>query len=462
MASLSDETCDVIVVGAGAAGLSAAKSLAAHGLRVVVLEASSRIGGRVLHDESLCGWPVELGPEFIHGECDNRLLDLINSGIDGKPDAEVVELDWPNYYYFGKEGELLLAEEADEQPDVAAMHEAFGRLGELAADPSEQSLLQYFAAQGLSSRVLDLADAIFANDYGADASDVGLREVVHEQRHWAHGEKYLVLKHACLHDAMRTLACGLDVRKGWAVDKLHVASASDVVRPTVVASDASGRRLVAKAAIVTVALAALQHAEITFDPPLPRPHADAVDALSMGNALKVIVRVNQRFWPADFFDAVCSDCFIPEVWLTPAAVLMAPDCPPPYAIVGFVAGARASRVADLPDEEIARKMLLQLDAMFGTNEAPHPASDSCEGYLVKNWKTHPRTHGAYSHPTLHAHGKRPALGACANRAIFFAGEATHEGINPCIHGAMETGERAAERARALLAGGGDAALRSRL
>lgn len=314
MASLSDEACDVIVVGAGAAGLTAAKTLSANGLRVIVLEASDRVGGRVLHDSTLCGWPVELGPEFIHGECDNRLLELINGGIDGKPDAAVVELEWPNYYYFGKEGELLLASEADEQPDVAAMHEAFERLGELAADPPEQSLLQYFTAQGLSSRVVDLADAIFANDYGADASDVGLREVVHEQRHWAHGEKYLVLKDACLHDAMCTLARGIDVRRGWPVAKMQVvAPRTPKSMPTVIATDAAGRRITARAAIVTVALAALQHAEIAFDPPLPRAHAAAVDALSMGNALKVVVRVSERFWPSDFFDAVCSDCFMPEV-----------------------------------------------------------------------------------------------------------------------------------------------------
>ena len=61
------EVCDVVVVGAGAAGLYAAKALVIKGLKVIVLEASDRVGGRVLQDVSLCGWPIELGPEFIHG-----------------------------------------------------------------------------------------------------------------------------------------------------------------------------------------------------------------------------------------------------------------------------------------------------------------------------------------------------------------------------------------------------------
>ena len=174
-------------------------------------------------------------------------------------------------------------------------------------------------------------------------------------------------------------------------------------------SDASGRRLIAKSAVVSVPLPVLQQGDVKFDPPMPLTHSKAVNALNMGSALKVVVRVNKRFWPDDFYDAVCADCFLPEVWLTPAAELMKPDCPPPYAIVGFVAGKRAERVGKLSDGEIARKMLLQLDAMFGTGGDPHPASDACDGYIVKNWKTHPRIGGAYSHPSLNAHGSRTAM-----------------------------------------------------
>ena len=72
-------------------------------------------------------------------------------------------------------------------------------------------------ASGVPSRAIDLADALYANDYGAVASDVGLREVEAEQRAWRYGEKYLVLRGANLQDAMDALAHGLDVRTGWAV-----------------------------------------------------------------------------------------------------------------------------------------------------------------------------------------------------------------------------------------------------
>lgn len=442
---------------------------------VAVLEAGSKVGGRVLHDSTLVpGRSLELGPEFIHGENDNRLLDLVKTKLIGRPGVEVRELDWPNYYWFNKEGVMMAAAEADEQEDVALMHESFERLGEPeAATMPEQSLLQYFVSCGLSSRVLDLADAIFANDYGGDMSDVGLHEVVHEQARWCHGEKYLVLRGACLQDAMDALAAGLPVRTEWKAKTVRVLppgtqQEGGARAPRVEVCDGMGRVVRAQAAIVTVPLPVLQRGELGFDPPLPVEQSTAVSALRMGNALKVIVRLRRRFWPLDFYDAVCADSFLPEVWLSPAADLMSADSKPPYTMVGFVAGARAERVGRLAEADVARGMLTQLDAMFGTPADPRPASESCDGYLVKNWAAHPLTYGAYSHPTIGASGQRPKLSGLAHGAITFAGEATHEGVNPCVHAAMETGELAAERMCHLLrqrqdgpkSGGGGA--RSRL
>ena len=109
----ASDVVDVAIVGAGAAGLTAARELSKRGASVVVLEASDKVGGRVLSDKDFSSSPLELGPEFLHGEKNNRLLDLVHAGIHGKPDASLEELEWPNYYYFGKEGTLMHAEDAD-------------------------------------------------------------------------------------------------------------------------------------------------------------------------------------------------------------------------------------------------------------------------------------------------------------------------------------------------------------
>jgi len=93
----TEKEFDVIVIGAGSAGLSAAKELIASGASVVVLEATAKVGGRVQNDEGALDprWAIELGPEFIHGEANNPILDLVHMGLKGKPEAKLVELEWP-------------------------------------------------------------------------------------------------------------------------------------------------------------------------------------------------------------------------------------------------------------------------------------------------------------------------------------------------------------------------------
>src|SRR3954466_6729018 len=97
--------CDVLIVGAGIAGLTAFSDLAAKGVRVLCLEARDRIGGRIftVHDPD-APLPIELGPEFIHGrpsetwslvrdshlaayECEERSVHVRNGKVDGSSDA---------------------------------------------------------------------------------------------------------------------------------------------------------------------------------------------------------------------------------------------------------------------------------------------------------------------------------------------------------------------------------------
>ena len=286
----------------------------------------------------------------------------------------------------------------------------------------------------------------------APSSDVGLSEVVAEQRA-RHGEKYLVLKGACLQDAMDALAVGADVRHGWAVARVRWAAGGGGVE----VSDARGRTLRAARLVVSVPLAVLQRGGIAFEPPLPPATRDAIGAVKIGNALKVVLRLRRRFWPADFYDAVCADAFMPEVWLTPAAELMGADAKPPFTIVGFVAGARADRVAALPERGRAP------DLAAARRDVWH-RGDAAPGERRVRRLPRQELGGAAARlrrvlaPDARRGGEADGAGVPVGDALYFAGEATHEGVNPCIHGAMETGERAAAAVCASLkaAGGAEA------
>ncbi|KAJ1619998.1 hypothetical protein T492DRAFT_1081337 [Pavlovales sp. CCMP2436] len=460
-----DTDSDVVIIGAGAAGLAAARELARAGVaRVLVLEATDRVGGRVRsarieHGEWSLG--VELGPEFVHGASNNLLLETLR-----EMGVATQTLEWPNYYYLGKEGRLLEGAVAEELPEMAAMHAAFDALGELdAARTREHSLLQYFVAKGLPSRVLDMADAIYGNDYGAELSAVGVRETILEQQAWTHGEEYVVLADgSVLSDAMAHLAKGLDVRTGFVAQLVDWgARAADGSRRVRVVG-ACGREVLAKRLIVTVPLACLQRRALGFSPPLPAPKRLAIERVHVGNALKVAIALSRPIWPADFWDAVCADCPFPEVWLTPAADALRAERPmgKPYVLVAFVAGDRSARLGELPDDELVRLLLAQLDGMFGTETTPRPASDALVGQLVCNWQAQPFAHGAYSHPTLDALGARQVIGeplGARGGLVHFAGEAVNVGVNPCVNGAMATGLDAARAVLSSLraeAAGGEA------
>lgn len=99
-------------------------------------------------------------------------------------------------------------------------------------------------------------------------------------------------------------------------------------------------------------------------------------------------------------------------------------------------------------EAAVSKFLQQLDTIFGTPAEPRPASNAYVKSMVFDWSKEEWVGAAYSYPSLGAElGDREALAAPVGGTLFFAGEATHTSINPCMQAALETGERAASEVR---------------
>ena len=147
--------------------------------------------------------------------------------------------------------------------------------------------------------------------------------------------------------------------------------------------------------------------------------------------------------------------FLPELWVTtyPATAAKAEgtaEVEGQAVVVGFVAGERAVALEALAGAEVIARALHQLDAMFGSATDPAPASAPASFVtgLVHHWRAEPFIRGAYSVPGAGVlPGDREALGAPVGDppVLFFAGEATHAGVNPCMQAALETGALAAAR-----------------
>ena len=260
---------------------------------------------------------VALVLEVAAGE----VLDLLK-----RAKIDVETRAWPATYWLGRERRHF---DADGAPaELQAAHDAFDAIEDDHA--AGESLLQYFVRKGVRSRCLDVADAVYANDYGESASELGAAEVAHEQKHWTGGEDYFVLRNGTLADAAAELARGLDVRLGWPVARVYRDAAGASVRSR------RDEMLRARCCVVAAPLGVLKQGAPAFSPALPPAHAEAIRRLPVANALKVAVALDRPVWPRGWWNAVCGDALFPEVWRSGERV-----------VVGFATGARAAAVAAL-------------------------------------------------------------------------------------------------------------------
>ena len=572
----------VAIIGGGVAGLAAAgaltsfssSSLSSKDQRtVLLLEARDELGGRVRQLRGLAPWPLEMGPEFVHGERSpvvvRRLFPLFfliwkngpifffilshanpfsnahsqkqKQQILRDAGCSLLEYEWPDRWFFGDERVLRKAEEAGEEEnnkatstsppssssssssrdrDVSLVQGLFASVAEEEEEEEEKapktdvSAREWMYRKGLTSkRQQDIAEACFANDFGASLDSLGLRELVTENKEWDVGEAYYV-PDAPLSELIKALEAQVPrgcVRRSWPVSSVEVLrgavevrrelSSCVIVTSSSLATSPPPRQLVkltgpngnvvlARRVVVALPLAVLKasllspgglssssalsvsssspsssssppppppSSLIQFSPPLSDRKLAAMERLLVGNAIKVILSFAEPFWPDDFFDAVCPGCFVPEFWVKKPPARRhfegkerdnEDHSLSPHVVTGFLCGRFAQEAQALGERETVRKALEQLDEMFRNEHnkgSASPASDAFLASRVIDWSLDPWALGAYSHPSLGARrGDRRALASpeCWE-TLFFAGEATHEAVNPCLQAAIETGERAA-------------------
>ncbi len=408
----------VIVVGAGIAGLAAAARLREGGCRVTVLEARSRLGGRIRSDTSL-GATVDVGAAWIHGARGNPLVALAE-----RAGARTVVTDDESLRLYDADGAVT---EEDAEAGLARWEQLQSQLEDLQEDAGrDDSLLD-----GLE----EIADAdedpvtVWAGtstvliDYAAEARQLSLRDFGADAE-YAGEDLLLPDGYVQLVDQ---LADGLTVRLGHAVTRVARTSTGVTVRTR-------RNTFSADRAIVTVPLGVLQHADITFDPPLPAATRTAIDRLGMGLLDKVVLAFDEPFWPRDtqIFGLVGDQpvtALVNGLHFTGAPIL-----------IGVVAADAARRLERRSDAEIVAGLRRALSAAFGTT-VPEPS-----GVVVTRWAADPYARGAYSYPAVGSSpADRDALARPIGGRLLLAGEATSRDAFATVHGAYLSGRRQAER-----------------
>ena len=410
---------DVIVVGAGTAGLSAARSLTRAGANVVILEARDRVGGRIMTSELWPAAPVDLGASWIHGADGNPVYDeAVALGIDtavfdvGSADGQ------GSFVLYSPNGTRLDADSAEQRLDAV-----LERLERLPAPP-EVSLAagvdELPAPMRAAARESGLTE--FAADYGATPDQLALSALAEDdsfsgpQRVFPGGFGQLTTR----------IAEGLDVRYGTAVQAISLRDDS-------VALEAGGQRWVADAVIVTVPLGVLKAGTIRFDPPLPDDHQRAIDAIGFGRYEKLILQFDEPFWDdVDQISVARSGAF--TNWYNLERVTGQP------VLMALNGGAAAAELESLP---VARQTTLAAETLSGIYGGRFRGPMAAQ---ASDWWSDPFSRGSYSFTAVGSSADhRVVLGESVGGRLWLAGEATHPTLHSTVHGAWLSGENAAEQ-----------------
>lgn len=422
---------DVVVVGAGVAGLTAARLLAGEGMQVTVLEARDRIGGRTwsVHDG---GRVTDLGASWIHGIDGSALADAARAfGM------RALEFSVGSYQPDGRPIAYF-------DPSGTRLTEAQSRAFAQDIRTVDRALADVIAASGPHDSYRDVTDRAIALQGWDEARAQRVREFMEHRSEEQYGAWIEDLAAHGLDDDQvdgdevvfpdgygqlaENLAKGLDVRLGHVVRSVQWSDAG-------VAVSTGGRDFAAAAAIVTVPVGVLKSADFHISPPLPEPVAGALSRLAMNSFEKVFLRFDTRFWGDDVY-ALRQQGPGGRWWHSWYDLT---DLHGEPTLLTFAAGPAAVETHRWSDEQVTESIMAQLRRLYG-DVAVAPV-----GVQRTDWRSDPFSRGSYAYMTVGSTtGDHDALATPIGGVLHLAGEATWTDDPATVAAAMYSGHRAAQ------------------
>lgn len=409
--------CDVVVVGAGAAGIAATAALHNAGQRVRCIEAAERVGGRAHTDTTIFGVPFDMGAHWMHNAHVNALkAPGIALGLDlyAAPDNRVTH-GLP-----------------DDAPLWDAFDDVLGAVQRAAAEDAEVQARTGMVTDRALAEVRGgdgpwayTAAMMLALSIGRDLPDISVRDMTT----WVGGDDWFC-RQGFGHLVAR-LAEGLPITLGTPVTAITAL-------PGGVRVATAGGAIMARAVIVTVSVGVLADDVIRFDPPLGEDRRAALGLLTMGDYNHAALMFRAGALPV-------SD----DTWLT---YRLTPDATGVAQGGGFlcnVAGTGLtcfetsgsfSRALQAAGPAAAIEHGLEtLAGMFGSAVR----RDFVKGHATA-WRHEPWVRGSYAGAMPGGHGQRMVLRRTHAERVHFAGEASHIGQQCSVSGAWLEGQRAAQ------------------
>jgi monoamine oxidase len=413
---------DIIIVGAGVAGLMATKELSAAGYKICVLEADTKPGGRIATVHGEFDAPVESGAEFIHSNAPLTLQLLQDAGISYEAFAgEMVTV---------KKGKWM-----DEGQPEDHWKLFIQRAAELKTDmPLYDFLEKYFAAPGYC----DFRKSIQIFAEGFVLADITRGSVMQVKEEWSHQSEtqYRVrggYGKLIDHFTGRCITLGAEIIYNAVVSKINYHS--DKVN---VYTD-DNRQFNARYVVVTVSLGVLQAGIVEFIPALTT-HATALRQLGFGAVIKILLQFKDPFWKNYAADAgfFISHEIIPTWWTQ--------DLLQNNLLTGWLGGPAAEKKSSESNESLLQTSLQSLAAIFHLDDAG--IRQQLDHYKIVCWHNQRHIKGGYSYNTTDSPEAKRILSLPVNGRVFFAGEAVFAGESQgTVEAALQSGKAVAAMMR---------------
>ena len=397
---------DVLIIGAGAAGLSAARVLSNAGKSILILEARDRIGGRI-HTIKGDGFsfPVDAGAEFIHGELPHTKALMKEAGV---PYFAGAGRTWNIKGNRLSEGDLF-----DD-----SWNELIEKLQVLKED---MTIGQFLNLHFDEAKYVPLRDAVKKFVEGYDAADVSKASALALKKEWSNeniegyrptgGYSQLMdfLLSETLHYKGQWVAAAMVKRIVWKKNDVEVITDKN-------------QKFKARKILITIPVPVLKSGMIEFDPPLTREFK-ALHDIEVGGVIKFLVEFRDRIWESGAgvrhmpgLNFLFSDAQVPTWWTqNPNKIPL---------LTGWLAGPVVDK-SPMDDEELLRIAFQSLCYLFDATEKQ--IKKEVRAIKIINWHADPFSMGAYAYSTLKTVAAIDTLSRPVEDTVYFAGEALYKG-----------------------------------